>query len=66
MLTKITDDFYINTDEIVFIDKVGKDIRVRFKDIPREVLVSVYTKEGKAIQKVLKTQYMMSMERKHE
>jgi hypothetical protein len=63
MLTKITDEFFINVDEIVYIDKKGKDIQIKLKNEPRPVMVSVYTKEGKAMMKVLNAQYRMSMEK---
>jgi hypothetical protein len=66
MLTKITDDLHLNLEEIVYISKQGKDIHIKFKDMQRDVVVSVYTKEGKSIQNVLKTQYLMAMRNPNE
>lgn len=65
MLTKITDDLHINIDEVSYISKQGKDIHIKFKDMQRDIVVSVYTSEGKSLMNVLKSQYRMSMERQN-
>ena len=56
MLTKITDKLYIDLDEVLYIFKRGKDIHIIFKE--RDAISeSVYTKEGKALIRVLNEEY---------
>lgn len=47
MLKKITDDCYVNLYEILFVSKVGRDIKVKFKNESAILEFSVYNKSGK-------------------
>lgn len=60
MLAKITDDLFIDVQEILYIEKKGKDIGIIFKNNHR-YLLSVYTNEGKCLLKALNEAYMNSL-----
>ena len=62
MLTKITNDFYINLDEIVFVAKIGKDIEIKMLNDPKRLTLSVYSTEGKEFIKVIDKYQLSGLE----
>jgi hypothetical protein len=56
MLQKITDTFYIDMEQIAFVDKVSKDIRIFMKETKNwhtPLTLSSLTKDGKEFMKAL-------------
>jgi hypothetical protein len=56
MLQKITDDFFLDMDDIVFVDKLGKTIKIfikQDKNLRMPLILSSLTKNGKEFMKAL-------------
>lgn len=54
MLTKVTDDLFIDFDEIVLLKKEGKEIAIHFKSIKPVIIVPSLTTEGKRLLRTLR------------
>ena len=53
MLTKITDDLFLNLDEILFVKKDGRDIHIKLKNDPTDIISTSGSRTGRALLKIL-------------